>query len=88
LGGGYSRVTYTNKPAETYKNCSACTDKFTYGVVGGVSVMLVERAGFSLFADARWYHSLLDNAAYKVAESGVKMNTGILGAGVVYNLPN
>lgn len=87
MGTGSIKVNYSEKPAVNTKNCTDCVDKLTYGVVGGLTATLIERPSHVIFIDARWYHSLVDNADYKnIAESGVKMNTGILSAGVLFNL--
>jgi hypothetical protein len=86
LGRGSTKVTNSENKATNFRNCADCSDKATFGVVGGITATVFERSGYSIFIDARWYHSLVDNSEYKIAESGVKLNTAILGAGVLFNL--
>ncbi len=86
LGSGSTRVTNSENKATNFSNCADCSDKATFGVVGGITATVLERPGYSVFVDARWYHSLADNSEYKIAESGVKLNTAILGAGVLFNM--
>jgi len=86
LGQGSTRLTSAENAEKQVRNCAECTDTPTYGVVGGLSATLVEKPGYAIVVDARWYHSLDNNESYIIAESGVKMHLGMVGVGVLFNL--
>lgn len=86
VGNGSILITSTDTAKKNVKNCPECTDKFTYGAVGGLMATLIEKPKYAIYIDARWYHNLSNNEAYKIAESGVKMHTGIVGVGALFNL--
>ncbi|WP_373511893.1 hypothetical protein [Persicitalea sp.] len=86
MGQGSTRLTSAENAEIQVKNCSECADTPTYGVVGGLSVTLVEKRNYAIIADTRWYHSLTNNEPYIIAESGVKMHLGMVGVGVLFNL--
>lgn len=86
LGQGSTRLTSAENAEKQMRNCAECTDTPTYGVVGGLSATLVEKRGYAIVVDARWYHSLDNNEPYIIAESGVKMHLGMVGVGVLFNL--
>lgn len=85
-GPGSTKITSSENKISNVKNCSTCTGEAIFGIVGGLSATVVERANHSIFIDARYYHSLGDNTGYKIAETGVKLNVGAIGAGVLFNL--
>ncbi|MPR36052.1 hypothetical protein [Salmonirosea aquatica] len=86
VGQGSTRITSAENAEKQVRNCAECTDAPTYGVVGGLSATLVEKRGYVIVMDARWYQSLENNEQYRIAESGVKMHQGMLGLGVLFNL--
>ena len=86
LGQGSTRLTSAEDVEKQVRNCADCTDTPIYGVVGGVSATLIEKARYALVVDARWYQSLDTNEQYRIAESGVKMHQGMVGLGVLFNL--
>lgn len=86
MGQGSTKLTSTENGNKQVRNCTECSDEPTYGIVGGLSATLVEKRGYAIVVDARWYQSLDNNETYQIAESGVKMHLGMVGAGIVFNL--
>lgn len=86
VGSGSTKVTYSENRVANVKNCQDCSSQPVFGVVGGISATVFERPGHSIFIDARYYYNLGNNTDYKIAETGVKINSAIIGAGVLFNL--
>lgn len=86
LGQGSTRLTSPENGEKQVRNCDECADTPSYGVVGGLSAALVEKPGYAIVVDARWYHGLGNNESYIIAESGVKMHVGMVGVGVLFNI--
>lgn len=86
MGQGSTKLTSPENGEKQVRNCDECADAPIYGVVGGLSATLVEKRGYAIVVDARWYQSLDNNETYQIAESGVKMHVGMVGVGVLFNL--
>ncbi len=86
IGNGSTLVTNSENTKTNLKNCAECSDKPSFGAVGGLTATVIEKPAYAVFLDARWYHSLENNEAYKIAETGIKMHTGMVGVGVLFTL--